>query len=298
MIFSAVFALGALRAMAQQEPQPAPPPPFEQLYKMPVVYSVPGMDKVEVRRDIVYKSIDATPANLHLKLDAYIPAGAKAEQRFPAVILISGGGADPPYDWRDAGVYVGYGRILAASGFVGIPFAKRYARGGEGTLQGLEDFKDMVRYVRSHAAELHVDSDRMAFWAFSGGGTLLSPVLSEMQPYARAAVCFYCVAGLDFPTITDEDRAKMLARLSPLVQIGRADQPVPPIFVGRAGWDSPELNRNLDRFIDAALAKNLSIEVMSHPHGRHSFDIIDDVPRSREIIAQAIEFLRLRLRTD
>ena len=252
------------------------------------------MDKAEVWRDIIYKSVagagGSAATNIELKLDAYIPAGAKAEQRFPAVILISGGGADPPYDWRDAGVYVGYGRVLAASGFVGITFAKRYTRGNEGTVHGLEDFKEMVRYVRAHAVDLHVDAERMAFWAFSAGGFLLSPVLSEMQPYARAALCFYCVTGMDFPTMTDEDRA-VVAKLSPLAQIERAERNVPPIFVGRAGWDSADLNRNLDRFIATALAKDLNIEVLNHPSGRHGFDIIDDVPRSREIIRQAIEFL-------
>jgi acetyl esterase/lipase len=281
----------------QEATEPESPPPFEQLYKMPVVYSVPGMDQVEVRRNIIYKSVDAVPTKLDLKLDVYIPAGAKSDQRFPAVVLISGGGADTP-DWRDAGVYVGYGRILAGSGFVGIPFSKRYARGAEGSLQGLGDFNDMVRYVRAHAAELHVDPDRMAFWAFSGGGTLLSPVLSQMRPFARAAVCFYCIAGLDFPSLSADDRAKMTAKLSPFAQIEHADHPIPPIFVGRAGWDSSDLNRNLDRFIAEALAKNLSIEVMNHPHGRHSFDIIDPGPRSREIIQQALEFLKMRLQRD
>jgi len=279
----------------QHAAQPEPPPPFEQLYNMPVVYSVPGIDKVEVHRDIIYKSVGPPAAKIDLKLDVYIPASAKPDQRFPAVILISGGGADVPHDWRDAGVYVGYGRILAASGFVGIPFSKRYARGAEGSLQGLDDFNDMVRYVRAHAAELQVDPDRLAFWAFSGGGTLLSPVLSQMRPFARAAVCFYCVAGLDFPSMTDDDRAKMLAKMSPIVQIEQTDHFIPPIFVGRAGWDSDDLNRNLDRFIATALAKDLSIEVMNHPHGRHGFDIIDSDARSREIIQRALEFLSRRL---
>ena len=291
------LAFCALAARGQQAPQPAPPPPFEQLYKMPAVYSVPGMDNVEVRHDIVYKSVDGAKAKLDLKLDVYIPAGAKSDQRFPAVILISGGGADPP-DWRDAGVYVSYGRILAALGFAGVTFSKRYRRGPEGSLEGLEDFNDMVRYVRSHASELHIDPDRVAFWAFSGGGTLLSPALSQMEPFARAAVCFYCVAGLDFPYFSDDDRAKMTTKLSLLAQIEKANHSVPPIFVGRAGWDSVELNRNLDRFVAEALARDLSVEVMNHPQGRHGFDIIDPDARSREIIQRAVEFLKLRLQPD
>jgi len=308
---SLVLAFVAAGLPAQEKAQPAPQPPFEQLYRMPLVYSVPGMDKVEVRRDVVYKSVANSAAagqglgstaqnaaKLELKLDAYIPAGAKERQRFPMVVLISGGGADPPYDWRDAGVYQGYGRALAASGFVAITFSKRYARGAEGTLNGLEDFGDMVRYVRANAGEFHVDPERMAFWAFSAGGFLLSPALSHVQPYARAAICFYCVTGTDFPSMTESDRARLTPVLSPLEQIERSPKAPPPIFVGRAGWDSEDLNRNLDRFIAAALAHDLNIEVLNHPHGRHSFDIIDDVPRTREIIQSAIEFLHRALAVE
>ena len=36
-------------ARAQEGPQP--PPPIEQVYQMPLVYSMAGMDKVQVRRD-------------------------------------------------------------------------------------------------------------------------------------------------------------------------------------------------------------------------------------------------------
>jgi hypothetical protein len=47
--------------------------------------------------------------------------------------------------------------------------------------------------------------------------------------------------------------------------------------------------------VQEALARNVSIEVMNHPQGRHGFDILDDNPRSREIIGRAIEFLKARL---
>ena len=82
----------APEARAQEGPQP--PPPFEQVYQMPVVYEVPGMEKVQVRRDIVYKTVETTKGKAELKLDLYLPAGAKKSQAFPAVILISGGGIE------------------------------------------------------------------------------------------------------------------------------------------------------------------------------------------------------------
>jgi acetyl esterase/lipase len=207
-------------------------------------------------------------------------------------VLISGGGAGER-DWRDSGVYISYGKILGASGFTAITFSKRYERDMDDSVK-LEDFHDLVGYIRGHAAELHVNADDMAFWAFSGGGALLGRVVAEMQPYARAVVCFYCVAGVDFPS-PQVANSKMSEKLSLTAQIENAPGAVPPIFVGRAGWDSADLNRNLDRFIAEAIAKNLSIEVMNHPTGRHGFDIIDPNARSREIIQRALDFLRTHL---
>src|SRR3984893_5773481 len=96
----AVTAFSGTSAMAQQSaPQPIAPPPFEQVYKMPVVYSVPGEDKVQVRRDIVYKTVGGPAgSNIELKLDVYTPREAKPGDRFAAVVLISGGGAGD-HDW-------------------------------------------------------------------------------------------------------------------------------------------------------------------------------------------------------
>jgi acetyl esterase/lipase len=289
----------ALLASAQQGPQP---PPFEQVYRMPAVYSLPGMDKAKVHNDIVYKTVDTPKGKVEMKLDLYLPADMKKSASLPAVILISGGGVEAsPFDWRDAGVYKSYGSILAASGFAGISFSKRYARGPEGTLRGIEDPRDLIGYVRGHAAKLSVDKDRLAFWGFSAGGLLLAPVLKDGAPYSRAVVCFYCVSDIDQDTwagvggVTEEGVAHARSEGSSVEQIHTASHALPPIFVGRAGLDSPELNGTIDKLVAEALAKNASIEVLNHPTGRHGFDIIDANERSREIIRRVLDFLRSNL---
>jgi acetyl esterase/lipase len=208
-----------------------------------------------------------------LKFDLYKPGEARKEQRFAAVILISGGGIEGgDHDWRDAGVYKSYGRILAASGLARIAFSKRYARGPEGTLNGIEDLNDLVGYVRQHASELSVDKDRLAFWAFSAGGLLLASVLKERAAYSRALVCFYCVSDIEpeswagLPGITEGSQARARAVASSVEQIHTAGQHLPPIFVGRAGWENASLNRGIDKLIAEALAKNATIEVMNPQH--------------------------------
>jgi acetyl esterase/lipase len=269
---------------------------------MPADYDVPGMGKVQVRRDIVYKTVDAPGGKTELKLDLYLPAVPKKGQVFPAVILISGGGVEGgDHDWRNSGVCKSYGRILAASGFAGITFNRRYARGPAGTLNVIEDFGDLVRYTRQHAVELSLDKDQLAFWGFSAGGFLLAPVLGEAASYSRAVICFYCVSDVELDTwagvegVTDENRARARAAASSVEQIRKGGHPFPPILVGRAGWDNAGLNNTIDRFVAEALAKNAMIELMNHPTGRHGFDIIDSNDRSREIIRRALEFLKTNL---
>lgn len=40
------------------------------------------------------------------------------------------------------------------------------------------------------------------------------------------------------------------------------------------------------------MAKCANIDLMNHAEGRHGFDILDDDPRSEQIIRHTIEFLR------
>jgi len=299
MLVSTLLLFACQPSSAQQ---PVPTPPFEQLYRMPVVYSVPGMDKVEVRSEITYKSAEVNGAKTALKLDAYLPAGsAKA----PAVVFISGGGAEgAPRDFRDAGVYQSYGKLLAASGFVAISYSKRYARGPAGTSNGAEDTRDLIAYLREHAAELRVDKERIAVWAFSAGGLMLAPFLHEAPAYVRAIACFYCVSDVTQESwagvagVTPEQVQQAATVYSSAYQIHNSDHAMPPIFVARAGLDNASLNRGIDRLVQEALTKNLLIELWNHPTGRHGFDVLDDNARSREIIARAVQFLRTNLNSQ
>lgn len=74
-------------------------------------------------------------------------------------------------------------------------------------------------------------------------------------------------------------------------------QDLPPILVAKAGLDQSWLNQSIDRFVAAALRQNLTLDLMTHPSRHHSFDILDNDPRSREIIRHTIAFLTEHLRT-
>lgn len=137
-------------------------------YGKRIVYHVEGMRDVHVRRDVVYKS----DAGTDLKMDIYAPARLSGDARVPAVFFVHGGPIPaqitPPTQW---GVFVSYGELAAASALVGVTFNHRlHAPGDWGRSQS--DVTAAIQYVREHAAELHVDADRIALWIFSPAAVL------------------------------------------------------------------------------------------------------------------------------
>jgi acetyl esterase/lipase len=290
---AALLALLPATAAAQEKRIPKPMPPFEELVKMRVVHRVPGMDAVAVRRGLVYK----TDGEARLEMDVYAPPGLKPGERRPALVFIHGGPIPPGAKAKGMGVYLSYGELAAASGLVGITFDHRF-HGPDRLAQAGSDVSDLLAHLRREAASLGVDPDRIAVWAFSGGGPFLGPLLAERPAWLRAVAAFY--AALDVQVLPPGQTADALGpevrrRFSPVAHLGPGERPLPPLLVGRAGLDHPFLNDGIDRFVREALARNAAIDVLNHPEGRHGFDFLDDDPRSREMVARALAFLSARL---
>ena len=85
----------------------------------PIVYSVSGMDKVKVQPDIIYKNDEQGER----KMDVYIPPDLAAGTRLPAVIFVHGGPVGAAKGWP---FFQSYGKLMAASGLVGVTFNHRY----------------------------------------------------------------------------------------------------------------------------------------------------------------------------
>jgi acetyl esterase/lipase len=287
-----LLALACEPSLAQEVHKAKPMPPFEEMVRMPVVYRVPGMDKVVVRRNHVYKTAGKTP----LELDVYMPAGLAPGERRAAVVFVHGGPVPPELRPKDWGAYVSYGGLAAASGLIGITFNHRFNSPAQ-VPDAAGDVAELIEHVRGNAEAFHVDPDRLALWAFSGGGLFLSATLAERPGFVRAVVAYYAVLDLQIPPPGQPDTLgpEVRKRFSPVAQLTPGPRPLPPILVARAGQDYPFLNDGLDRFVREALAQNLSLDLLNHPEGRHAFDILDDDARSREIISRTLEFLRAQL---
>lgn len=269
------------------------------MLRAPLVYRVPEMDAVTARRGIAYRGAAATEEG-EPRLDVYAPRDLRDGERRPAVLFIHGGPISPelplaPTEW---GVYRGYGPLAAASGWIGVTFNHRYY-GFDQLEQAAGDIAAAVGYVREHADELGVDADRLCLWAFSGGGPFLADALRQQPTYVRCLVAYYTVMDLR-PLASEEGIAEhveveTLRRFSPAAAMEEASTISIPMLVARAGQDHPSLNAGIDAFVRAALAANLTLDVLNHPAGFHAFDTRNDDARTREIIGHTLAFVREHL---
>lgn len=301
----ALVALSVNQVMAQKPTTPgqpsAPPsqpsaPPkqrsMREIVMMPVVYRVPGMDQVSVKSDLKYTAVN----NPLLLMDVYTPPNLAKGERLPAVLFIHGGaGAETkPKDW---GVYKSWGRLVAASGMVGVTFTHRLGYPSPLLRDASSDVNAALNYIRANADSLNIDKDRICLAAYSAGGPMLSIAMRDKPAYVRCLVAFY--AFMDIQQ-SESHRANetpdMVKSYSPITYLANDAGKLPPIFIARAGLDEvPTMNDSIDRFIREAISKNATITVANHPQGVHGFDNQNDDDRSREIVQSVLAFMKFHL---
>jgi acetyl esterase/lipase len=189
-----------------------------------------------VQQDVVY----GRAGDVELKLDLAQPEGPGP---FPAVICIHGG------TWM-SGSKSGYGpamQLLAQSGYVGAAVDYRFAPTYKFPAQ-VDDVRKAIRYLRTHAAELKIDPDRLAVMGDSAGGQLAlllglkdreAGVLAVINCYGPSDLTRWELAteggkieGMDADTALElvfgtKDRASStLKQASPLYLIAKGAPPI------------------------------------------------------------------------
>ena len=263
--------------------------PFD-ISKQAVVYRIPGMDDVKVRRDVEYKTTHAGA----LTMDIYYPPHLQADSRVPAVVFVAGF-PDVGFEakvgckFKEMASNVSWGCLTAASGLAAITYTNR---------EPTTDLHDVLRHVRRHAAALGIDENMIGMWAASGNVPLaLSVLMQEANDFLKcAALCYGYTLDLEGSTYVS-DAAKTWGFANPCAGRAVADLPrALPLFIARAGQDQmPHLNETLDRFLCEALTHNLPLTFVNHADAPHAFDLLDDSETSREIVRQILAFLRFHL---
>lgn len=233
---------------------------------------------VRIEKDVEYLS----PGRAE-ECDLYLPA-EQTGKRFPAVVIIHGGGftAGDKGAAREQNI----GTTLALNGYVGMSVNYLLAAPGKPSWpQNLYDCKTAVRWLRKNADRLHVDPAHIGVIGGSAGGHLAAMVglagpdakLDPKEPYGefscrvQAAVDLYGPAELDrFQTmfarpLKDEE----FRQASPLNQASKDDPPV-LILHGTADTTVPlEQSKLLDAALEKAGVKHELVIVEGAPHTFH-----------------------------
>jgi len=227
-----------------------------------VVYVIPNMEKIEVAKDIVYK----TDNDSVLKLDVYHPLVEKSDSKGYPVILIHGKTTDRKF--KDAKYFTSWGRLVAASGHTAITFNWR-----SGTTP--KDISDLIVYVREHADELNVADDRMSVIAFSMGvEDGVREALSVDTDFIDSIVAYY-------------------GKMPMTILENSSELKLPPMFIVKAAYDQYFPSDSNDEFIGKVRALGCKITEVVHSEGKHGFDLFDDNEQSYEIIKKSLEFIKI-----
>jgi hypothetical protein len=260
--------------------------------KKRVVYTMPGIDAVTIRRDEPYRATETGA----LTMDLYYPPDSQSGARTPAVIFVTGFsdvGAQKMLGCtlKEMESYISWGQLTAASGLVAITYTNH---------DPAADVQHVLQHVRQNAAPLNIDENRIGVWACSGHvPTALSALMQHGQDYLKCAVLYYGYT-LDLDGSTNvADAARQFGFANPCA--GRSVDDLPrdiPLLIVRAGQDQmPRLNDALDRCIGRALTDNLPVTFVNHSLAPHAFDLFHDSEISREIIRRTLAFLQCHLLT-
>jgi dienelactone hydrolase len=240
--------------------QPAAPRPEHDVTAQEVVYRIPGMAEVTVRKDVVYKKGDG----VDLKLDVYAPTTvARGGSRLPAVVFVNGVGDRPGSRLKEWGIYQSWGRLIGAWGWMAVTFD---ARSGD---RARSDIRDLLAYLRAEGVRLGIDPDRVAIWVCSGNVTPALPLLMDESPAGViGAVVYY---GSGEPTRIRTDL---------------------PVYSARAGRDGKRLNAAIDQLWQRAVEAGAPWTMVSAASSHHAFDALDETDESRRIVRETLEFYR------
>ena len=262
----------------------------EHISKKVVVYRIPGMETVPIRRDVEYR---VPPAGA-LTMDIYYPPDAPSGARRPAIVVVAGYpdvefAAHVGCKFKEMGASISWGRLVAASGLVAITYTNR---------EPATDLHALLQYVRQHAASLGIDEHRIGLLASSGNVPLaLSVLMQAGHDYLKCAVlCYGYMLDLEGADGVAE-MAKLWGFANPCAGRSIADLPPnTPLFIVRAGQDQlPHLNETLDRFLCHALTGNLPVTFTNHHVAPHAFDLLHDSETTREIVRHILAFMRFHL---
>jgi acetyl esterase len=230
----------------------------------------------------VYKTVGDVRLNIYL----FKPAGHQPTDKRPAIVFFFGGG------WNNGSPaqFLNQCKTLASRGMIAAAADYRVASRHQSTiLQSVQDAKSAVRWLRTHAARLGVDPERIAAGGGSAGGHLaactgLIPGLDEsgedqkVSSRSNALVLYnpaLVLAGVSGESIKSSSLEALLQRsgielerISPYHAITRG---APPAIIFHGTADTTVPFRTVELFAAAMKSAGNSCQVVPFEGRTHGF---------------------------
>jgi sialate O-acetylesterase len=255
--------------------------------------------QIEPARSVVYKKV----ADRELHLDIFQPRDFKSGDRRSCFVSFHGGG------WTGGTPRVMYRFTAhcAELGMVGISVQYRlYKPGSEVTVfDCVKDARSAIRYVRSHAAELGIDPEKIVVNGASAGGHLAAATAlfdgvdeagedASISCAPNALVLFSPVIDTSIEGYGNAKIGERWRELSPAHQV-RAGAPPTIIFHGTADTTTPFKGAQL--FHDAMLRAGNRSELVAIDGAQHTYMFKDaalyaDTLRKLDAFLASLDFVK------
>jgi acetyl esterase/lipase len=228
-------------------------------------YESPIFEKVDVKSDVVFHTAkNVKGENEALKLDIYTAAG-DTERNRPAIVWFHGGGFRPGNDKKQSYV-VAMSKHFAKRGYVCIaPDYRVREEQGRGpdrlpTLKdAVEDGHAALAWVRSHAAELGLDPQRIAVGGGSAGGQLATSLVALENIAAAKNKTAGIFAYVDLWGSPTED-----------FMLAKVDEHYPPTVIVHGTADRSVPFANSETLVARLKQKGIKHELVAIPDAPHT----------------------------
>jgi len=163
----------------------------------------------------------------------------------------------------DNAVYIDWCASAASRGMAAVIMSVGYAK---------EDLPLLLAYLEKNRKTLRIDPSRVYVWAASDNWKTAAPICAQGGPLYGKMIgmsLYYTLVSV----------------MTPL------PGPGVPVEVVIPDKDSANTTKELAAYAEAISAQGNEVSVVHYPDGRHAFDIIQDTPETRAIVAGTLDFI-------
>lgn len=285
-MFRFIFPLLFVAAAIAADPPPAATPTIV------TDYALRTAKELIPTRAAIYKDVGRYPRELRI----FEPQDFKPPDQRPCFVAIHGGG------WTAGSADVMYcvADYFAKRGWVGVSMQYRIQRAERGTtvFDSVRDARSAVRYLRTHAAEVGIDPNRIVVGGRSAGGhlaigTALFNGMDEPGEDAtvscipNAVICYSAVLDTSENGYGQATIGERWRELSPLLHVRAA---LPPTLVLHGIRDTITPVAGAKAFAEAMQKAGNKCELILHGRGNHSY-MMRTEPLFTEAMQQTTDFL-------